>query len=426
MKLSNWYQDSTPPAAEDVVRADAWTSKRNMGWTFRNTGATHGALMCPRDGTITDLPDALDDRHSVEAIGYQDFFGQAATFGPAMIAAQVEGLIVLKAGAIRYESYHDGFTKLDHHLWLSVTKSLVACCVGILGNEGKLDPCAFVTTYVPELTDSVFGGETTVQHLLDMSTTPDIEEGQVGFAAMDPERNNSWEMQWARAARWAPNSNSAFPTSGYQGLADMLQRLPRRDMGYGHGHVFRYESVNTDVLGWIVARLSGQPLQAFVSERIWQRIGAANDGFFFPDYANIAVASGGFNSTLRDAARFGLMVLNRGRVNGDQVVPEAWLERVATGVTEDDRDRMRRSSFGQPGNITSAPYLDAYKDQWWIMDGKNGVFMASGRHGQLIYVNRPADVCAALFSTRFDGGNVTSPKFKTALAGLHTYAQSLT
>jgi len=120
------------------------------------------------------------------------------------------------------------------------------------------------------------------------------------------------------------------------------------------------------------------------------------------------------------------MVLNRGRVNGDQVVPEAWLERVATGVTEDDRDRMRRSSFGQPGNITSAPYLDAYKDQWWIMDGKNGVFMASGRHGQLIYVNRPADVCAALFSTRFDGGNVTSPTFKTALAGLHTYAQSLT
>lgn len=425
MKLSNWSHDRTPPAAEDVVRADAWTSKRNMGWTFRNTGATHGALMCPRDGAITDLRDALDDRHAVEAISYQDFFGQPATFGPAMIAAQVEGVIVLKAGAIRYERYRDGFTRLDHHLWLSVTKSMVACCVGILANEGKLDPCSLVTTYVPELTDSVFGGDTTVQHLLDMSTTPDIEEGQVGFAAIDPARTNSWEMQWARAARWAPNPKSAFPESGYQGLADMLQRLPKRDMGYGHGHVFRYESVNTDVLGWIVARLSGQPLQAFVSERIWQRIGAAHDGFFFPDYANIAVASGGFNSTLRDAARFGLMVLNRGRVNGEQVVPEAWLERVATGVTGEDRDRMRRSTYGQPGNITSSPYLDAYKDQWWIMDGTNGVFMASGRHGQLIYVNRPADVCAALFSTRFDGGNVTSPTFKTALAGLHTYAQSL-
>jgi CubicO group peptidase (beta-lactamase class C family) len=340
-----------------------------------------------------------------------------------LVAAQVEGIIVLKGGAIRYERYHDGFTRLDHHLWLSVTKSMVSCCVGILVDEGKLDPAAAVTTYIPELANSVFGGDTTVQHLLDMATTPDIEEGQVGFAALDPARTDSWEMQWARAGRWAPNPKSAFPESGYQGLADVLQRLPKRDMGYGHGHVFRYESVNTDVLGWIVARLSGQPLQAFVSERIWQRIGAAHDGFFFPDYANIAMASGGFNSTLRDAARFGLMVLNRGRVNGQQIVPEAWLDRVAIGVTEDDRDRMRRSTYGQPGNITSAPYLDAYKDQWWIMDGSNGVFMASGRHGQLVYINRPADVCAALFSTRFDGGNATSLTFKTALAGLHHYAQ---
>lgn len=425
MKLSNWYHDKTPPAAEDVVRADAWTRKRNMGWTFRNTGATHGALMCPRDGAVVDLSGALDDHREVEAICYQDFFGQSATFGPTMIEAQVEGLIVLKSGAIRYERYHDGFTRLDHHLWLSVTKSMVGCCVGILADEGKLEPAALITTYIPELSDSVFGRDTTVQHLLDMSTTPDIEEGQVGLAAIDPKRSSSWEMQWARAARWAPNPASAFPESGYQGLADMLQRLPKRDMGYGHGHVFRYESVNTDVLGWIVARVSGQPLQAFVSERIWQKIGAEHDGFFFPDYANIAVASGGFNSTLRDAARFGQMVLNRGRVNGEQIVPAAWLERVATGVTGEDRDRMIRSTYGQPGNISSSPFLDAYKDQWWIMDGTKGVFMASGRHGQLIYINRPADVCAAMFSTRFDGGNVTSPTFKTALAGLHTYAQSL-
>lgn len=426
VKLSNWFQDVTPPAAEDVVLADAWTSKKNMGWTFRNTGATHGALMCPRDGQIVELPEALDEPRAVEALTYQDFFGAPQTFGPAMRAAQVEGLIVLKAGAIRYERYDAGLTRLDHHLWLSCTKSMVACCIGILAEEGKIDPSAPVTTYLPELSQSVFA-ETTVQHLLDMATTPDIEEGQLGFAALDPARVDSWEMQWLRTSRWAPNPASAFPNpeAGYPGVASMLQRLPKRDMGYGQGHVFRYESVNTDVLGWIVARLSGQPLQAFASERIWQQIGAAHDGFFFPDYGNIAMASGGFNSTLRDAARFGLMALNRGRVNGRQVVPEAWLERVATRVTEEDRDRMRRSTFGQPGNISSSPYLDAYKDQWWIMDGRNGVFMASGRHGQLIYVNRPANVCAAMFSTRFDGGNMTSVTFKAALAGLHAYAQSL-
>lgn len=426
VKLSNWLQDATPPAAADVVRADAWTSKRNMGWTFRNTGATHGALMCPRDGQIIELPEALDDPEAVEAITYEDFFGARQTFGPAMRAAQVEGLIVLKGGAIRYERCDNGFTRLDHHLWLSCTKSVVSCCIGILAEEGKVDPGAQVTAYLPELSDSVFA-ETTVQHLLDMATTPDIEEGQVGLAALDPARVNSWEMQWARAGRWAPNPKSAFPDpeAGYQGVASMLQRLPKREMGYGQGHVFRYESVNTDVLGWMVARLSGQPLQAFVSERIWQQIGAAHDGFFFPDYGNIAMASGGFNSTLRDAARFGLMALNKGRVNGRQVVPEAWLERVASGVTEEDRDRMRRSSFGRPGNISSSPYLDAYKDQWWIMDGRNGVFMASGRHGQLVYINRPADVCAAMFSTRFDGGNMTSLPFKAALAGLHNYATSI-
>jgi hypothetical protein len=109
-----------------------------MGWTFRNTGATHGALMCPRDSAIVELPHALDDPHAVEAISYQDFFGQPAILGLAMLAAQVEEIIGLKEGAIRYERYDGGFTRLDHHLWLSVTKSLVACCVGILADEGKL------------------------------------------------------------------------------------------------------------------------------------------------------------------------------------------------------------------------------------------------------------------------------------------------
>ena len=50
--------------------------------------------------------------------------------------------------------------------------------------------------------------------------------------------------------------------------------------------------------------MSDQPLNQLISQHIWQRIGAEHDAFIAVDRAYMAVATGGFNATLRDAARF--------------------------------------------------------------------------------------------------------------------------
>ena len=80
---------------------------------------------------------------------------------------------------------------------------------------------------------------------------------------------------------------------------------------------FDYRSIETDVLAFIMERATGKRLAELVSEELWQKIGAEESACFTVDSAGYALADGGFNATLRDYARFGLMILE----NGGGIVP---------------------------------------------------------------------------------------------------------
>ena len=103
------------------------------------------------------------------------------------------------------------------------------------------------------------------------------------------------------------------------------------------------------------------------------------------------MAGGGLALTLRDAARFGQMILADGFYNGRQVVSEAIAQRIKTkrnadrfGLYYDD------PWYGQ--------VAESYHDQWWGYTGVNAV-AALGIHGQFIYLNPDADVVIAKHSS---------------------------
>jgi CubicO group peptidase (beta-lactamase class C family) len=142
------------------------------------------------------------------------------------------------------------------------------------------------------------------------------------------------------------------------------------------------------VIAWAIERASGAPLAEVLSDRIWSRLGAERDAFFTVDGAGTALADGGFNATLRDYARFGMMMLNGGMVGDAQVVPAAWVEACRNG----DPTRFH------------APYSDglpdgAYKNQWWIMNSDRGDIMARGVFGQLIYIDFETDFMVVILAT---------------------------
>jgi CubicO group peptidase (beta-lactamase class C family) len=146
--------------------------------------------------------------------------------------------------------------------------------------------------------------------------------------------------------------------------------------------------VETDVVAWALERAAGRSLAELTSDLIWKRIGAEHDAFFTVDRAATALADGGFNATLRDYARFGLMMQNDGSVGGREVVPASWVEACANG---------ERSLFGAPH--TDASPDGAYSNFWWVNAVENGDFMARGVFGQMIYVNRSAELTIVKLST---------------------------
>jgi CubicO group peptidase (beta-lactamase class C family) len=86
-----------------------------------------------------------------------------------------------------------------------------------------------------------------------------------------------------------------------------------------------------------------------------------------------------FNATLRDYARFGLLMAQGGRWGDRQLLPESWVR----AATQPDKPQV------QPGKLYDG-YDLGYQYQWWTFPGPDRAFTAQGVNGQFIYVN-PAE-----------------------------------
>lgn len=136
-------------------------------------------------------------------------------------------------------------------------------------------------------------------------------------------------------------------------------------------------SVDTQVLGHILVRATGQDLSTYASEKLWKPLGMEFDAIWLVDGTGMEWAFGGLNASLRDLARFGWLYLNGGRRGERQIVPEEW---VRASVTPDAPHLV-------PGPKPGTTETMGYGYQWWIPAEPRGDFMALGVYGQTIYVD---------------------------------------
>ena len=167
-------------------------------------------------------------------------------------------------------------------------------------------------------------------------------------------------------------------------------RTIEKDDSRPHGKVFHYASINTDVLGWLIERASGQRFADFMSDAIWSRLGADHDGHISVDYRGSAVANGGFVLTLRDLARFSQMVLDDGSFNGRQIVPSGWI---------DDIRFNGDNSAWKPTHYSEIWPNGSYRNQWYVTGDDQGSFLAVGVNGQHIWINPSSRVVIVKFSS---------------------------
>jgi CubicO group peptidase (beta-lactamase class C family) len=270
----------------------------------------------------------------------------------------VEGVIVLKDGAVVVEDYANGQSPDTRHILFSATKSVVGLLMEILFQEGAIDQDRTIGSYVPELESSAYG-DATVRQAMDM------EASLVFSEEYDDPRSEIAQYKYAAAMGKPPDDIVARPS-----LYDFLPDL-RKDKQ--HGQVFQYSSATTEVLGWVMTRVTGRGLYDLFEEKIYRHINARRDSYFLLDRRGKALAGAGLNMTLRDMARIALLVQNDGLVGGRQVIPQAVFTALKRG-----------------GDISHFPNKDgvqwSYRSQWYF-DAADNSMRALGVHGQAIYIN---------------------------------------
>lgn len=302
------------------------------------------------------------------------FEGRGQTIDEIANSKYIDGLLVLKDGNIVFEKYYGHLTEAKPHLMNSISKSVVGLLVGKLASDGVIDLSKPVSHYVPALAETGWGRDS-LRTVLDMrdgsAYTEEYEDFSTSFRLQD------CAVGWTDA--------DYCPASGPRGLHAFLLTVGRNEANFGK---FKYKSGSTDVIGWVLEEVTGRPLAELISEHIWKPMGAEFDAYITVDDTGAVLADHGMNSTLRDLGRMGLLVLNKGKALGLQVVPADFIEDI----------------YAQPGDPTWSyeaaenlhPY---YRSFWWGIGSDERDLNGYGIHGQIVRVAPGAGMVVVLYST---------------------------
>ena len=281
--------------------------------------------------------------------------GGEAWLDAYMASHHIAGLMVLHRGQVRLERYGLDFGPEQHWESYSVAKSVTSTLLGIALAQGHLrsleDP---VSTYIPELAGSAYEG-VTVGQLLTMTS------------------GVRWNEDYAD-----PQSDVAQMYLGpcVDGQAHALSYLRGLPRAHPPGSHWNYNTAETDLIGLVVERATGRPLAHYLSDTIWKPYGMAADATWIRDECDGSNTGGsGLSATLGDYARLGQFMLEGGRIDGQQVIAEAWMQGAVRG----------QDSEGAPER--------GYGYQWWT--DPDGSYSAVGIFGQMVHIDPARELVIA-------------------------------
>ena len=383
--LLGWMQGFPPPADKRLKAEDG----SFFNFPALRYSVSHMREFMPTVGVpkgvsnSKPLPKARNNNVS-NAISELEFMpwngSKPMRFADSLWHNYTDGIVILHKGKIVYEDYFAALTADKQHAAMSVTKSFTGTLAAMLVAEGELDDTKKIAEYVPELKDSAFG-DATVRQVMDMTTGLKYSED---YADPDAEI-------WAYSAA----GNPLPKPEGYSGPVGYFEYLMQVKKQGEHGTAFGYKTINSDALGWVISRVTEKSVAELLSEKIWQRIGMEQDAYYQVDELGIPFAGGGLSAGLRDMARFGELIRNQGRWQGEQIIPAAAIKDIQQG--------------GDPAAFAKAGYSQlkgwSYRDMWWITHNKNGAFTARGVHGQTIYIDPTAEMVLVRFASHPVAGN---------------------
>jgi CubicO group peptidase (beta-lactamase class C family) len=351
-----------------------WIDPPHNRWGFLHVRElAHTARIGASPEPVAPLPRQIRDLSDFEF----DHEDRRWTFGEMMDETYTDGLMVVHDGHVLFEHYGGFMKPTDTHLLMSVSKSLTSTLAGVLAANGTIDPAGLVPDYIESLRGTAWEG-CTLQHLLDMRAGTKFDEDNYD----NPDSDGRLIEQ---VSGYTTRVRSDIPADTYEWIA----QLPNASR---HGGAFQYRSILPDVLAWVMCEITGQTFADLFSEHIWSLF-AARDADIIVDQKGFPVVEGGICTTLEDLARFGVMCLQRGAIDGRQIVPSEWLHRPTT------HDQELINAFVLPLQAGRAGPNSCYHDFWWVYDSVTGVYCGLGINGQMLMIHHPSNTVIVKFST---------------------------
>ena len=274
-----------------------------------------------------------------KSINFQDFLDQTHT----------NAFLVIRNGKITYEYYKDKHFSSMRLPSYSVGKTMTSLVVGQLIDQGKISESDTFVKYFPEYKTGGSFDTITIAQLLDM-------QSGVGVSDNYPSGPSGWGV--AIAQMYASTDIPWF-----------LKHNRKMDFEPGTDSIYR--SVDPQMIGMVIQKVTGQSVSGYFSKNIWQAVGAEHDATWNVDkvggYEKTFCC---FNAFARDYARMGQLIMNNGMVpaTSRQVISASWMKRLTTPVTRLDYE------WGY-GAYMWHPYP--------------GVSLMLGLHGQFVYADIP-------------------------------------
>jgi CubicO group peptidase (beta-lactamase class C family) len=270
---------------------------------------------------------------------------------------ELESLLVTRHGTIIAEAYYAPFRAGVKHRINSATKSIIGTLIAIALKERLLDsPDHHVVDFFPDRTIANLDDDKkaiTIQNLLDMTSgldwTEPLSEG-LPRSMLDMEHSADWE-----------------------------QFVLDRPMATKPGAAFNYDSGNPHLLSAILTKLTGQSALDYARKRLFDPLGIS-DVFWRSDPQGVSIGGYGLFLQPRDMAKFGYLYLRNGVWDGHEIVPRSWIEKVRHASVQ-----MNLMNF-------------RYANLFWV-EPASDAYLASGYHGQRIFVMPALDIVAVTTGT---------------------------
>jgi CubicO group peptidase (beta-lactamase class C family) len=295
--------------------------------------------------------------------------GASMSFKKFADTTHTNAFLIVRGGKITYEYYKEQKYSTMRLPSYSVGKTMTSLVVGQLVDQGKISESDTFIKYFPEYKTGTSFDKITIQQLLDM-------QSGVGVSDNYPSGPSGWGVAIAQM----------------YGGTDMYWFLKHNQkMAFEPGTKSIYRSVDPQMIGMVIKKVTGETVSEYFSEHIWQPMGAEHDATWNVDHVGgVEKTFCCFNAFARDYARVGQLVMNNGVVpqTQAQLISKSWMNRLVTPATRLDYE------WGY-GAYMWHPYP--------------GVSLMLGLHGQFVYIDIPHDTVIVKLSDEPTDSDNRSP-----------------